>query len=241
MNEQKQDERAANFTSSEIWKLAVDGRKKGEPSANFYTYVDEKRYEKIAGRSLQNEARANSLDWGNLCEQIAHNQLGLEYELISKTRYKHPTLPWSGMPDGIVNGKKITDMKCPFTLKSFLSIYDSIFVTGKIVPEVTTVADLLKQAKREYYWQLISNAILTEINTCELILFMPKRSMLEEIKKASEESGKYYFHLKDDYELPWTSDDKPIDSIIKIEFEVPEADNNHLIERVVLASNLLNK
>lgn len=237
----KEDERTANFTSSKIFNLAIDGRKAGEPASGFYTYVDEKRFEAMAGRSLQNEARANALDWGNLCEAIAHEELGLEYQLVSKIRYKHASLPWSGMPDGLVGTEKVTDIKSPWTLKSFLMVYDFIFKTGEVKPNETTVAELLKKIKKEWYWQLISNSVLTEINTCELIMFMPKRKQIEEIQKASAESGKYYFHTKSIDELPWLADDSKIPSIVKITFEAPKEDQDKLIERVSLATNLLNK
>jgi len=243
MSELKQDERTANFTSSKIVALTKDGTGKDKqgnklPGKPFFTYVNAKIGEKLVGRSLDNEARANPLDWGNLCEQIAHDQdeVGLEYELTSKTRYKHKTLPWSGMPDHKVQERKVTDIKCPFTLISFLEVYTAIKESKS-----EDYAETLKSSNDKWYWQLISNSILTGINTCELILFMPKRSMLYDIRVASEFSGKYYFHLKDDFELPWTADDSPVPVITKIEFEAPEDDKNHLIERVSLAANLLNK
>ena len=229
MKDQKQDERKANFTSSAISALLSNGRKKGEFGKPFTTYVNEKKAEAMFGRSLTNEARATSLDWGNLCESIAHEQLGLEYSLVSKDRFKHATLPWSGMPDGIVNNEKVTDIKCPFTLGSFYNLIQA------------KSGEDLKRIKPEYYWQLISNAVLTGINTCELILFMPKRSMLDEIRKASQESGKYYFHHKNDFEMPWTSDESGVPTITKIKFEAPEEDKAELIYRVEEATKILNE
>jgi hypothetical protein len=223
-----EDERKANFTSSSIWRLAVPGRKNGEPSANFYSYVEEKKAEIIAGRTLSNEARSTSLDWGNMCESLAQ-------------RYKHEDLPWSGMPDGLKGPDVVTDIKSPWTLASFMAVYMPIFHTGKIKPEETTVSELLKKSKKEWYWQLISNSILTKRTVCELILFMPKRKLLEEIRAISQNSGKYYFHNKTDFELPWTSENSEINTITKIQFEAPEADVQHLKERVQLAANLLNK
>lgn len=262
MSEVKQDERTANFTSSKISDLTTGGTRPMTPEEKkvfqeaggdkrkkncfdygkpFYSYIKTKRRERAVGRSLDNEARANSLDWGNLCEKISHEDpklLGLEYELVSKTRYKHKSLPWSGMPDEIVRTKKpkVSDIKCPFTLISFLDIYEAIDEADK-----KEYAEILKAVKPEWYWQLISNSILTDINTCELILFMPKRSRLEEIRKASEFSGKYYFHNKSDFELPWTADNSDIPEITKITFEAPGEDKKHLIERVTLATELLNK
>ena len=221
-------ERLGNFTSSGISALMKNGRKKGEPGAAFHNYVKEKRRERLLGRSMSKEATAAPLDWGNLCEQIAHDHIGLEYELVSKKRYKMAELPWSGMPDGLAGKKTVTDIKCPWTLTSFMDMV-----------ECKTGEDL-KAAKPEYYWQLISNAILTERYSCELIVFMPKLAMMEEIKEASKEQG-YFFHMKDDGALPWLPDACDIDVITKIKFEATAEDCNALTERVEMAAKLLRE
>lgn len=224
------DERLGQFTSSRIGDLMTNGRAAGSVGKPFDTYVQEKKWELMAGRSLQSEVKnAPPLNWGNLCESIAHSRLGLEYQLVSKTRYKHEFLPWSGMPDGLVNDKIVTDIKCPWTLGSFMK-----------QREITNV-DQMKKISPGYYWQLISNAILTKIYTCELILFMPKRSSLDEIRTESANHDNYYFHTKGDFELPWTADESNIPEITKISFEAPLEDCEALTERVEMATKQLNE
>lgn len=259
MKEEIKDERKAYFTSSKIHMLMTDGSRPMTPEEKqifqdnggdkrkkncfdygkpFYTYVQSKIFERMVGRSLNNEARAKSLDWGYLCEQIAHDEIGLEYQLVSKKRYTHLDLAWSGMPDGIVeseDNRVVTDIKCPFTLNSFMSLYYLIYDSN---PD--TWAEVLKENKPEWYWQLISNSILANASICELILFMPKRSMLQEIRLESEKSGKYYFHKKDDYELPWTADESFIDTVTYIRFDAPKEDQEALTARVEAADKLLN-
>jgi hypothetical protein len=220
--------RLGNFTSSGISALMKNGRKKGEAGAGFYTYVKEKRRERKLGRSMAKDATGASLDWGNLCESIANDHISVDYKLVSQQRYKHDSLPWSGMPDGLKGSDVVTDIKCPWTMTSFMDMV-----------ECKTGEDL-KAVKPEYYWQLISNAILTKRYSCELIVFMPKLCMLEEIKTASKEQG-YFFHMKDDGALPWLPDDCEINVITKIKFEASVEDCNALTERVEMAAKLLEE
>lgn len=222
------DPRKANFTSSSIHMLCSNGTAKGTLGKPFFTYVEEKRNELLAGRSLTNEADANSTAWGKCCEQIAHEQeeIGLEYRLDPDHRYKHPVYPWSGAPDGDIPEKVVTDIKSPWTLTSFFTIYNNRTMEG------------LKKEKKEWYWQLLSNHILTGLPECELNVFMPKRSMLDRIRERSEELG-FWFHKKSDYEMPWTADDSPIPVITKIRFTPPVEDVEFMTNRIQAASKCL--
>lgn len=220
-------ERRGQFTSSQMYRLAARGRTAGSIGASFGTYVTEKKREIETGRYIQNESSSKPTDWGNMCEPIVHDMLGLEYSMVSKTRFTHKTLPWSGMPDEIVGGKKVSDIKCPWTLTSFMDAY-----------ETCNDWELFKKAKKEWYWQLISNACLTGIDYCELILFMPKFKRLPDIKKESAHNG-YFFHNLADEALPWTSDKSDIPEITYIRFTASEEDKEFLTDRITLAAEEL--
>lgn len=218
-----QESRIGLFSSSKIWMLATNGRKSGDIGAPFNTYVKEKQRERKAGRSIQNQARSKETDWGNLCESIAFDLLGLEYTRTDKIRYFHPDFDSCGVPDLVQGKEKVCDIKCPFTLTSFFDMYES---------------KDLKADKKEYYWQLVHNAILTGAKQCELILFMPKRSRIASIQEESAMYG-YRFNYMEEDELPWTADEKEVPEITKIVFEPPKEDIDFLCERLALASKLL--
>ena len=208
----QQISRTGNFTSSAISALISDGsrpmtdkekeehiksggdkRKKntwdfGKP---FYTYAEEKAFEEILGRPLTKEAKADSLEWGNLCERFAYEQIEtLEFNLVSKKRYTHLELPWSGMPD-MISKFYVADIKCPWTIKSFLSL-------------VTT--EDLKTSNPEYYWQLVSNAILCNKSKAKLFVFMPRIDQIESIQELAIESNSHIKYKSID-QLPYIPKD----------------------------------
>lgn len=232
-----EDERLGNFTSSQISALCTNGKAKGSIGKPFLTYVNEKRNEIRAGRSLSGEAKSSSLDWGNMLESFAHDLLPIDYELISRDRFKHPFLPWSGMPDGKIKDELVTDIKCPFTLTSFFKLLEAFEECEKFESY-----EPLKKASPEYFWQLVSNSELTGIEECELILFMPKFSMLGEIRDLSVfDNRSYWFHTKSDLEMPWTSDESEIKAITKYRFTPNQEDRDFLNERVESAAKLLKE
>jgi hypothetical protein len=242
----KDQNRTGNFSSSGISALMKNGKGAGSLGVPFYTYVNEKRREKRAGRSVSNQARATPTDWGNMCEKIAHDYLPLDYKLVSnddRLYYRNEVeegifehLPWCGVPDGYKDEDTVTDIKCMWTLTSFFNILEAV---EGVAPEL--IGENLKKECPEYYWQLISNAILSGRTKCELILFMPKKSMIDEIKLVSLESEKYYFHTKTEDEMPWTSDESDIPVITIIKFDASDEDKAALTERVNEATKLLNK
>lgn len=230
------EKRTGNFTSSSIYMLASCGNNKDSIGAPFFTYVKEKRREIRVGRSIQNDSISSPTEWGDMCEQYIIEKLPLEYNIDSEKRYYHESLPWNGAPDGIKNtDKKVSlDIKSPFTLTSFMDTIE-IF-------EMDNIELGLKKGKKDWYWQAVSNMILSESISCEQIIFMPERSDLEELREFSYENG-YKFHtefFRDDYRLPWTADYSEFKSITHIPFNPPQEDVDFLIKRVELATKCLN-
>ena len=60
-------ERIGNFTSSNVYRLCASTAK-GEVTAAFYTYVQEKMFERSLGRSLEMGAYSQSMAWGSFLE-----------------------------------------------------------------------------------------------------------------------------------------------------------------------------
>jgi hypothetical protein len=225
--------RFGNFSSSSIHKLC-EGEKGFIKSG--LTYIREVYYEKELGRQLGNEANSKETNWGNLCEPIAFDLLGLEYKLVSKDRLSHSTIDnWNGMPDNtrIEGSKKIVgDTKCPFTLKSFIS---QIKAHEKGVKAY-------KEEFPEYYWQLVSNAILTNSTHIEAIIYVPYKSEIEKIRQIASSNSDYRFiEYMYDNQLPYLLDGGKYKNINTFVYELPIEDISFLEKRVKMANVELEK
>ena len=253
--------RNGNFTSSEIYALLSMGSrpmtkqeladyKKEYPKSQkkniecwpgkaALTYIEECNMERRLGRSIEDESYARALTWGKLIEKRVFDLLTTEYRLCSQDTISHPYIDcWKGSPDAVKfdEGKTVCDIKSPFTLKSFVQLSDC--KTPSELRDNHTEGE-------KYYWQLVSNAILTGASHAELIIYCPYRSELEDIRdmaRAMDESisSKYiWINYASDDELPWIHDGGHYKNINIIRFDVPESDKKILHDRVVLASKLL--
>ena len=249
--------RHGNFSSSEIYKLIPFGKremtdeeitehKKLNPkskartiqsgfSALGLTYIKQKKYERKLRRPLSKENGGRPNNWGTFVESIAFEKLPLEYSLVSRKRYKHPSLPWTGVPDiKEVSIEMVGDIKCPYSLESFCDLYSYI------------ENETLKENKPEFYWQLVSNSVLTGLKNAELWIYCPLISELDMIrdKVANLDEGQNkvaFINWAEDNELPYLPLDCEYKSMKGFRFEVPEEDKQFLIERVTLATEYLNK
>lgn len=218
--------RIGYFTSSNIYKLV------GTPKPRA-TYIQEKKFERKLGRSLNKDESARPLNWGKLVEGIVFNIIGPEYSLTSQDTIKHPTIEnWSGSPDGLKNGV-VMDIKCPYTMKSFCEL-----------AEICENKDLetFKKEYPEYYWQLVSNAILLNVDSAELIVYCPYKSELAMIRDVAQnvdttDQFKYYFIAQSiDDELPFILDGGYYKNLNFFEFEVPVQDKEILTQSVIKAN-----
>lgn len=219
------NERLGMFTSSKIHMLTINGRTKDSYGKPFYTYVEEKAMEVILNRKLENETEAYPTAWGKLVEQFAFHTLPIDQSFNIK-RYTHLNLPWSGVPDSI-SAKHVGDIKCPYTLKSAFLM--AMLKTG----------EELKKQKPEYYWQLVSNAILCNRTKAELDIFVPKITRLNEIvEKAIETESLIRFKTAEGLPLLPANCDFP--ELTRIAFEIPEKDMLFLESRIIEASDERN-
>lgn len=186
--------RHGNFTSSNIYKLMSDGSRDMTPEeiaehrklnpkskakkikdglgVAALTYIKQKKREIDLGRNLQKEGGGRPTSWGNLVEKRVHELLPWEYNLQSDVRYVHEELErWTGSPD-MLTDDKVCDIKCPFSLDVYCDKAD-IMVKNDL--------EALKSDFPDNYWQLVSNAILTERNQAELIIYCPYMKELIQI------------------------------------------------------------
>lgn len=211
--------RIGNISSSNIHKLM--GAKTPRN-----TYLTELGYERRLKRSLSNEVSSKPTSWGHLLEGIVFNLLGLEYSLVSDETIKHTEIDyWCGSPDGYTK-TSVIDIKCPFTLKSFVELVD-----------IKTIEDL-KSERPEYYWQLVSNSILLNKQFAELIVYCPYFEDLGLIKHQAqnvnaEDLYKYYWLASaTDEEIPFILKDSEFKDLNIFKFEVPNEDKQLLTETI---------
>jgi hypothetical protein len=235
--------RNGNFSSSQIHKLVKSGRGKDDAfSAPGLTYIQEKKYEMRLGRSITSETNAKPTSWGNLLElYVWEYKIGLnDYRLESKKRYSHPTVSnWNGCPD-LVSEVNVADIKCPYTLKAFCGLVDCMDDSEK-----------LKESSPDYYWQLVSNAILTEKNIAELIVFVPYKEDLDDIRAFLDtdvfsrnglDQNKFsWLNWATDEDLPYLINGNEYVDLNVMTFDIPQSDKDFLTERVELAVKLLNE
>lgn len=232
--------RIGSFTSSEIGKLMSKDRKGDGFGAPALTYIEEKNMERRLGRSLTTEVTARATSWGNLVELQAFNLLGTKYQITSKDTIAHDTIDfWSGSPDGFYDDefgiRTVYDIKCPITLKSFCQL-----------AVCKTIENLRVEHKEgeTYFWQLVSNAILTNAKYAELIVYCPYQEELEAIRElASNFDGNQnkiaWINWSEDSDLPYLIKGNFYKNLNILRFEVTDEMKHELTQRVILAGKHL--
>ena len=199
------------------------------------TLIQEKVYERRLGKSLSKEHNAKSTMWGKLVEFEAFKLLNdISISLESKTRFYHKENKyWNGMPDYVSKRTStVGDIKCPWTHKSFCALVDAC--EGGL--------ESFKLDSPEYYWQLVSNSILTDSKYMELVVFMPYEDELDNIKAMADGDPQYGFiQWALDNELPTLKRDKYYKNLNRFRWEVPKDDQEYLTKRVNLAAKELKK
>lgn len=235
------EDRIGNFTSSQIYRLMSKGRGNFSLSnvgASYHSYIEEKKMEVRMGRSIGVDVHTQAMAWGKFMEMYVFSLIGLEYQITSLTTDVHPTIKrWSGSKDLIVPGVKVSDIKC-YQPKKF-GEYTDAMLRGDI--------EELKSKYPQEYWQLISNAIINEVDGAEAITFMPYENELEEIREMAEnydgaDQWKYRFISENDKaSLPYLPNDGYYKNLNKFEFDIPQEDKDILTARVEMAIVELKK
>ena len=201
------------------------------------TYIRNKANERMLGRSLDLGKSGSSAQWGLFLEQYVFSQFtGIEYKIMANESVIYNDY-LSGSADLIVEGVKISDIKC-FEPEKFCNYSNMINAQD---------AERFKLEFKSEYWQLVSNAIINNVPNAEAIAYMPT---LEELKEIQELAGdydgadqwKYRFIVESPlHQLPYIPDGSKYNNLNKFEFVVPQEDKEFLLERVKLAGSELQK
>lgn len=226
------------FTSSKIFNLMKEGPKPGSFGKPFHTYIQEKKFEQKLKRSISTDVSTRPMLWGKFLESRVHNMLGMAYRHVFDETLQHPKYNfWSGSPDFINDTDDVVcDSKCPQP-KAFC----------ELVENCSKGIEAFKDNHEDYYWQLVSNALITGKNFIELIVYMPYESELEEIRAEVEnadleEPWKYRFITESlKCELAYLPDDSEYKNLNIFRFPLDKLDANLLTQRVLEASLILKQ
>lgn len=234
--------RVGNFTSSEVAALMKEGRKAGTFGAPALTYIEEKNMERRLLRSIGTEVGSRSTTWGNLVELAAFSRLSTEYKLRSDETIQHQSIEfWTGTPDleKFSDDPTLPEIKCPHTLKSFCQLVDPIY-NGKTGIEAMNAIRENHKSGEDYYWQIVSNAIITGCTFGELIVYAPYQKDLEKIRQFAERSDKFkWVGYAQDEDLPYLIEGAKYKDLNIITFEIPQDDKDRLTQRVLEAGKML--
>jgi len=238
--------RLGHFTSSKIVALMSNGKAKDTFGKPFYTYLKSRQREIKLGLPMEVETNTRPLTWGKLAEKRAFNLLGFEYSLSSQETIEHPELKyWSDTSDGLkfkdTSDKTVVEIKCPQTRNSFCDLV-----------ECTSIDEVRENHEdgEKFYWQCVSHGVLHDTNKVELIVYMPYKEELQAIKDMihnpayiSDKEAKHYYWIDsaDEEELPYILNNGKYKNLNIIRFEIPQGDKDALIQRVTIASEMLNK
>lgn len=234
-------ERIGNFTSSNVYRLCAS-TVKGEVTAAFYTYVQEKMFERSLGRSLEMGAYSQSMAWGSFLEKRVNDNLGNAYIMVHKQTNVHPVHKfWTGSPDfDCPTLGKIAELKC-FEPKNFAS-----YVTALLTEDL----NVIKKEHPKEYWQIVSNAVIKGYSKGEAIVYMPYASEMAEIKELAQDP-EYLAEIglepwqvrfiveKENSQLATLPDNSKFKNLNIFEFEIPEEDKIFLTKRIIDANKLI--
>lgn len=228
--------RVGNFTSSEIFRLMKPGKAKGSYSVDSQTYIDECNRERRLGRPIEIEVDAKPLTWGKACEPVAFDLLPTEYTLCSDITIQHPTIPyWVGSPDALTE-EAVADHKCPMQLTSYCMMIDPYYEGDKLIHEGLTIEAVRENHKDgdKFFWQIVSNAILTGKKKGQLIVYVPYEDELDTIRLSIEGKPDYYWiYMADKNKMPYLLRGGHYKNINVIEFDIMQRDVDALTARVL--------
>lgn len=257
--EDKKIYRYGNFSSSNIYKLASKGR--GSASienvgASFHTYIKEKKREAKLKRGINSKAFTRPIIWGIVCElYVFKYKLDTSFSNMNNVgRLSHTEIEnWNGVPDTFRKKDLVVgDIKCQSSLIKFCDLIES----------KEEGLQSFKNNHSDYYYQLVSNAILTGVDKAERLFYVPYLNELEKIKNFVEleineddlpidlqysqvkwivdEVTTFLEIGKKPISIPYLPNDCEYKDFNTFTFDVPKEDIDFLTERVKIAVKLLN-
>lgn len=162
--------RAGRFTASEIHKLFTSAKDKKEAENNLgfgataVTYIKEKAMETYLGQSLDSGAKSYDMRFGEAMEEPAKNF----YELKTGDIPMPATfIPYGkaagGSPDFISEKYGIGEIKVPAPATHATYLF-----------EISSMDDL-RRVKKEYWYQIMTNAVISGLDHGVFISFDPRQ------------------------------------------------------------------
>jgi len=242
--------RIGNFTSSEIYRLMTNA-KDGSLGKPALSYIEEKNMERRLGRSLNNDTNSKPTSWGKLVERRVFELLSTDYRLCSTDTIQHSEIDfWTGSPDceKFDEGKTCPEIKCPMTLLSFCQLIDPSPKGGFCgIEHGLKVMETIREDHKDgdkYWWQIISNSILLNAKFGELIVYVPYKSELDELRDMAanwdgDQNKISWLGWANDSDLPYLLDGGLYKNLNVIRFTIPEEDKKLLTSRILEAGKLL--
>lgn len=241
--------RAGKFTSSQVYKLIKSGRGKNDVfSATGITYIKETKLERLFNTNLDDNAYSRAIGWGKFMEAVLFTEkLSTDYKISSNQTIKHTDDflgdYWAGSCDFEIeiSPKAIAEAKCYYKKKF------GMYVLCILKKDV----ELLKNEFTQEYWQIVSNAILHEVDYGEAIAYMPYEKDMEMIRGFAEDPvwisqylnepmWKFRFIYEEEINnLPVLKNDGFFKDVNKFRFKIPKEDKSFLTERIELAIEYL--
>jgi len=91
-------------------------------------------------------------------------------------------------------------------------------------------------SSKEYYWQIVSDALLCQVTKAELTIFVPKITRSAEIMETAVATDSLV-RFKAISELPFLPTDSDFPELTRICFEIPESDLRFLEDRIRAAAD----
>lgn len=175
-------QRLGKFTSSEIYKLMQQGRKKGELfGKGALTYIREKVSEILTGEEIKDLSGLNAIEWGhaNELDAIRSYQDRMQIEYVTYYGGAYPNyIPFNkysgGSPDAETETHCI-EAKCPYSSQVHI---DNLLGSLSASP-----IEWMKVERSEHYCQLQFNMLLTGKVKGHYISFDPR--MVEEVDRLA--------------------------------------------------------
>ena len=234
--------RAGRFTASEIYRLMTNNRKGDDFGAPGLSYIEEKRYERKLGRSINTYGSSGkAAAWGNILEPMVAERIIKEYDQ-SANYQSSDTLPLEGYEDYIAGTPDLLgdgivyDIKCPFTLLSFCQLVDGY--TADDADNINPWERIRAKHKDgdKYYWQLVLNSIITNRDYISLAVYMPYFEDLPKIRNIADGNPEGYFiNFAENKELPYLISEAEYKDLNFIRYKVPQEDKEALMRRIDMA------
>ncbi len=235
--------RFGNWTSSGVGNLMTYSRDGKGWGADAVRYMRDKAMERRLGRIISSDFNSHPTSWGLLAELHVNEKLDTSYKLCSQETLTNPLYPFHrGTPDfeRFIKEKTTGQVKSPWTLLSFCTLIDAWEKGG------------IEQVRKDhgegdkFYWQTISDSILTDSQWIELIVYCPYREDLDDIRLIAmqsppEERSQYSWldYVYND-QLPYLIKGNHYKDLNILRFPALQADKDALIARIIEAEKFIN-